>query len=380
MPRHARAWIATLLAVSVVSACQEDSQSDSPLGPRFATDAWCAANPGMCGPGEPDEESDPSPSSPGYYMGTTITQAKCISATGAGISDGDHDGLSDFCEDFLAQRFRPALVVSPYDCNVGMEPYWAAKAFPAKGIVRIIYLFSYYQDCGPLQSRTLCSLQRLAGTFFSLNGLLPSYSIGPLPISSTDLCASHQGDPEFITVDLKYSTASQHWLVSSAFFSSHWGAGGDHSRRASGSQLEYPEKVGGYVRVWVAEGKHANYPKRSVCQDDGGIADTCESNYPVIRIRHAVQYNIGSARYNFINAKTCVKGGALVAHYPENYGTECFWQPGNTFQGWSKYQLENDASPYYTALIVQFECFAYQLTMASNGSWVTSCSDWGVST
>lgn len=370
-----------VVALTLCTAgCQDSPAPNDPVTPSFATDAWCAANPGKCGPPTPDEPGDPSPTSAGYWTGPTITQAKCISATGTGISDGDHDGLSDQCEDFLAQRFRPALLVSPYDCNTGAEPYWAAKAFPSKGVVRVAYLLSYYWDCGPQQSSTLCNVQRLLGTAFSLNGLLPPYSIGPIPVTAEDLCDAHQGDSEFVTVDLKYSTATQHWYVVSAFFSAHWGTSGDHSRRATSGQLEYPDKTGGYPRVWVAEGKHANYPTRALCENDGGQADTCESNSTVIRVRHSGQFNVGSARYNFISPKSCVPGGALVATYPQNYSYECYWEPGHRFRGWSKYALSNDASPYYTMLIAQFECYSYTAVADGKGGAKLTCTDWGANT
>jgi hypothetical protein len=371
-----RGWSAAALALTLLlSACQEPPAApETTSGPSFATDAWCAANPGKCGPTEPPE---PSPSSPGYY--TAFSDATCVSATGTGISDADHDGMSDYCEDFLAQRFRPELVVSPYDCDLGMEPYWAAKAFPNRGMVRIAYLFSYYRDCGPQQFKTSCLIGRIGSNILSLVGTLPPYTIPilNLPVSGEDPCEGHQGDSEFVTVDLRYDATTQHWMVSQAFFSAHWGTKEDHSRRVGYGLLEYPDRPQGYFRVNDAEGKHANYPTRAVCENDGGRADTCQSNYPLIRIRHAGQYNIGSARYNFISPKTCVRGGALVAAYPENYGTECYWDPQNTFQGWFKLPQPNDASPYYASLMLQFECFSYSRVVDSSGNTQVSCSYWG---
>lgn len=75
--------------------------------------------------------------------------------------------------------------------------------------------------------------------------------------------------------------------------------------------------------------------------------------------------------------KTCVRGGALVATYPENYGTECFWDPSNTFQGWSKLPQPDDAIPYYASLMLQFECFSYSKVVDSSGKTQVSCSYWG---
>lgn len=371
MPRFALARIVPVLVLGLLVACQE--KATEPPSPSYATDAWCAANPGLCGPGDPDEPSDPDPQAPGYWMGPTITYSTCVSTTGAGISDGDRDALSDHCEDFLAQRFRPSLIQSSGDCGTGGEPYWAAKVFPAKKTVRIAYLFAYYVDCGPSPS-LLCTIGSIGSTFITVLGT----SLG---ITIHDPCDGHQGDSEFVTVDLLYNATTQHWYVASAFFSAHWSEGAfDKSRRATYSQLEYPEKSRGYFRVYVAEGKHANYPTRSVCEDDGGLSDRCAGNTVVQRIRHANQFNVGSLRHNFINAGTCVRGGALFAYYPENYGTECFWQPNRKFRGWSKYQLANDSNPYHTVLTIQFECYSYTLGTDAQGRYVVTCTDWGVNT
>jgi hypothetical protein len=380
MPRCRLGLISMVALAALLSACQEPSKTTSdPLEPSLATDAWCAANPGKCSPNpsEPDEPSDPSPSSPGYWTGSTITWSTCVSPTGAGISDGDHDALSDYCEDFLAQRFRPLLVVSPHDCDIGMEPYWAAKAFPNKKTVRVAYLFSYYKDCGPQSFPSSCNAVQIATTF--VTALTKTFGI-----TIHDPCDGHQGDSEFVTVDLQYNATTQHWYVTSAYFSAHWmEALFDRSRRAGYGQLEYPEKPQGYFRAYVAEGKHANYPARAVCEDDGGPADTCQPNSSTIRIRHANQYNVGSSRYNFINPGTCVRGGALFTAYPENYGTECFWKdqsPYNKFRGWSKYVLANDANSYLPVLTLQFECYSYARTVDSSGNSSITCSDWGVNT
>ncbi len=79
-------------------------------------------------------------------------------------------------------------------------------------------------------------------------------------------------------------------------------------------------------------------------------------------------YNVGSVLVNFINLGTCVTGGALVSYYPSLYGTECYWRSDKPFAGWNRYRQPTDASPYYSVLIAQFECFA------SNAG---VCFDWG---
>src|SRR6266496_1732827 len=278
----ARTWITVACGAIAWVGCTDNG----PVAPRpeamtyygCETDPNCSGGGGGGGGG--GFASDPHPAAAGYWMGTTVTPSTCISLSGAGINDADYDALNDYCENLLAWKFRPAMTFSAYDCNTGMEPYWAAKVFPNQGnIVRIAYLFSYYWDCGaPDKDSFLCTLQRLGGNLGTLVGLLPDYSIGIIPVSSEDLCASHQGDSEFVLEDLAYDATSQHWYVKRTFFSAHWGTDGDHSRWTGTSGLEYPEKFGGYPRVWSAEGKHANYPTRYTCSHDGGLMDTCDNN------------------------------------------------------------------------------------------------------
>lgn len=341
------------------------------------TDPNCSGGGGGGGGG--GFASDPNPPAPGYWMGTTVTPSTCISPTGAGINDADYDGLSDYCESLLALKFRPALTVSAYDCDAGMEPYWAAKVFPNQGnVVRLIYLFSYYRDCGAPDSFSLtCTAQQFAGNLGTLVGLLPDFYVGPIPISSEDLCAGHQGDSEFMIEDLKYDAANQHWYVARAFFSAHWRTDGDHSRWTSTAGLEYPEKYAGYPRDWVAEGKHANYPTRDACSNHGGYADTCNSNpNGGAQIRGGQNYNVGSVQHPFINQQACVTGGKLVAYYPDQYGIECYWKPADTFAGWSPYPMATDATPYYSVLVLAFECYSYTTNLFRFPLQIT-CSDWG---
>jgi hypothetical protein len=369
-------------AVCVAAACVacRDAGPVSPTPPQAMTYYGCETDPtcsGGGGGGGGGFATDPNPSAVGYWMGTTVTPSTCISPSGAGISDADYDGLSDYCESLLAAKFRPALTLSAYDCNPGMEPYWAAKVFPNEGnVVRVAYLFSYYEDCGAPDTYSIgCTLLHAVGNLGTLAGLLPTYSVGPLVVSSEDLCAGHQGDSEFVLEDLAFDGASQHWYVRRTFFSAHWRTDGDHSRWTATSGLEYPDKYGGYPRVWVAEGKHANYPTRYACSNQGGAADTCQSNpNGGTQIRQGQLYNVGSAQQPFINAQTCVTGGALVQYYPDLYGIECYWKPADLFGGWSKYPEASDASPYYTILIAGFECYGYTLTSL----FQMTCSDWGV--
>lgn len=342
------------------------------------TQLWCEQHPEECGGGSSE---DPDPNAPGIWFGSTVTPTMCFSQPGFGINDVDHDGLADHCEEAIAEQFRPELVYSQWDCDMGMEPYWAAKYFPANSpgppfeIVRVAYLLGYYRDCGaPPANGSLCSWGQLIGTVATLNGLLPSWSIGALPVTNEDLCAGHEGDSEFVIVDIRFDAASQHWVTESAYFSAHWRTDGDHSRRASGDDLIFSGPAGTFLSVWVARGKHANYPSVQACEEDGGIADTCAANYRRLRIRAGPAFNVGSAQANAFNPGTCVAGGSLAQYYPQNYGIECFWSASPLFAGWDLYGV--GVTPYRSPLVVQFECYSYRYRFLGD----QGCSSWGVNT
>lgn len=347
-------------------------------GPTM-TEAGCELDPDC-----PGGNSDPYPNAMGYWLGTSTTPTKCFDPSGQTINDIDYDGMNDYCERMLAEHFRPQLIYHPFDCNMGMEPYWAAKYFenvasnPGSNhrVARVAYLFSYYLDCGaPSGYGVACTIQGLFGTAFTLGGVLPAWAIGPLPVTDEDLCDGHWGDSEFVILDIEYNEDTEHWFTASAFFSAHWMTEGDKSRRVTWQGgLQFPDKTGGYPEVWVAHGKHANYPSRDVCEDDGQFADNCAGNYPRMRPRYGPQYNVGSMQANLINPGTCVTGGELVQHYPENYGIECFWLDTPHFAGWDKYDA--GVTPYKTPLVAQFECWL--LGQPNGNEYSCFSGNWGI--
>jgi hypothetical protein len=367
-------WLPAVVAVVVVSACGE---STSPGGITAMQAQPCEQNPEMCGGGGGGGgggyTGDPAPSAPGIFIGQSFTAASCISPSGAGINDADYDGLDDYCEHIIALQFRPAMSFSSLDCNTGGERYWAAKVFPAQGnLVRIAYLPSYYQDCGT-PTETGCDM------------------IGE--------CGSHVGDSEFIILDLRFNTTTLHWYLVRAFLSAHShfpvsAAYIDQSMNLPGnfaaSAFTYPARQQGFPRVWVAQGKHANYPSRTACNDGGwGGYDTCDSNPDSwVQLDHSRWHNVGSIQANMINTGTCVTGGKLVATYPENYGIECYWVANDDFQGWYTSTAMEPATPYYNWLFSSFECYSYPLKtvyfnntvsyMADFGWVQANCTDWGL--
>ena len=356
--------VATLLTLS----CSE------PTGPdRAATPPSLAAcSPETCG----GTTTDPNPAAPGYFGGTLYTPTACYSATGANINDADYDATSDFCEQRLAALFAPSFVTAPasYDCDPGMEPYWAAKYFPNQGVLRIAYLFSYYRDCGA-DGGIGGFLAQFFGKIFTFNGLLPSYSIGKIPISASDPGESHSGDSEFITVDLRWNPTTLHWYVDRAFLAAHFGTSADGSRTVSMTGLEYGDKQGGYPRLWIAANKHAAYPNRNACNAGRGplglVHDNCDSNAPVYgsRMFFSAYRNVGSAQGSLLGVGACVKSANRPTFNP---GTECYLTPNRYFYGWLQYPYGPPPTPYYSILMAKFECYSY----TTSGSYL-SCTDWG---
>lgn len=325
-----------------------------------------------------DGAVDPSPSSPGYYL-PTYSPANCFSPTGAGINDADRDGMDERCEEKLAQVFRPVLNLAPanQDCDMGMEPYWAAKYFPSHGkTVRIMYLMGYYQDCGSNGSLAN-TIGQILGQFVSLNNVLPS-NLYTLFVSDHDATEGHSGDSEFIAVDVMYNPLTQHWYATGLITSAHWGTNADGTRRTPANQIEWGETTGTYPAVWVAANKHANYPTRSACNSGrgfGGFAkDNCDANLPkVTRVYNNASRNVGSFQQNFITPGTCVKSQNRPTL---NAGTECLWKlPTSSdvfFFGWNANPVGEPPTAYGVALLMLFEC--YQLSQEIGGA----CIDQGV--
>jgi len=367
MPYHARFYGFITVFLLGTIGCGQDGRA--PAEPSFQTNEWCDTHPIECNGGVPD----PEPSAPGYYLGASITAATCFSPTGAGITDLDKDGMSDTCEQSLAQAFRPSLSLAPssWDCDPTKEPYWAAKYFPAQGsVVRIAYLFGYHQDCGDTNLLGSVLSKFWTVIHLAINNLTLNFDI---VLSTDDPGDAHAGDSEFVMVDVGFSSATKHWYVTQVEFSAHHGTAADGSRTVSAPYIQFPDKYGGYPRVWVARNKHANYHTQEVCKVArlplGQAKDNCDINqadrerFQVIGLR-----NLGSAHVNFISDDSCVQSTQPL-FYP---GTECFWRPGEAFDGWARHPSGHPPTPYFSILILEYECYRYTGTSAAQ------CLDFGV--
>lgn len=302
-----------VLLAALASGCADpasESTDDLPGPPRAELDIQCL--PGCT-------ETDPYPDSAGAFLSSAVSPETCFYASG---TDADGDRLVDRCERDLAQRFAPQLYYYRYD-DVRREPYWVAgmnspqytnvrantPIYPGGGQVRIVYLLSYYEDLG--------------GQTFSCT--IPGAHL---------ICLPHHGDSEWILLDLWYNERTQHWLLKGILMSQHTYAEGYSTLpgKTYTTRIAYPEKAGTYPRVWVAQGKHANYPNKASC-DEGGTfdSDTCEKNNTGARVEYSGAYNLGSRPARL---RDCVQSRNPSWQF---YGTgkqECYWRAGDTFRAW----------------------------------------------
>lgn len=234
--------------------------------------------------------------------------------------DADDDGLDDACELALARSFAPLLVVRPGACEwredadggrLGGGYLFAVRARRA-GRVRIAYLPAYFRDCG--WSGPKCGIPLVR-------------------------CDPHPGDSEMIIVDA-VPAGEGRWRTEAVFLSAHCFGSSDACRWYRGDELRRFEWVdgesGGAPVVWVAAGKHANYPSRAACDRGYRWMDSCDGNdaryrFPIL----SPAQNIGSPERP-VRGTGCLDGHHLVAaRPPAEETTECFWSLDAPFRGWT---------------------------------------------
>jgi hypothetical protein len=310
------------LAVVAAAACAEPTEQES-VPSNIALDNTPTCLPGCT-------ETDPFPDSAGVYLSSFVTPLACFEGTS---TDADLDGMVDRCERDLAQAFAPQLFHYKYD-DVRREPYWVANGntwgWPAPlyaggGDVRIVYLLSYYEDLG--SSSAAC---------------VPPFS---------GICAPHHGDSEWIALDLYYKANTKHWLLKGALLSQHEGAFGVPT--PSGQQYPtaffYPGKAGTYPRVWVAQGKHANYTSRNSCNSGAQFnTDTCVNNNTAVRVEYSGAYNLGSRS---MPLKNCVVSRNPTWQWYGTGKTECYWNDGDVFRAWYPDNIGGGSSGYHSDIL-----------------------------
>jgi hypothetical protein len=274
-------------------------------------------------------DTDPAPDSVGIFISSSVTQDLCSEGT-----DLDADGLSEFCEKQLAAAFAPQLYHWNLD-DIRGEPHWAARWSSDGERVVVAYLLSMYVDQGA--TAPICTIP------------LP----WPFP-NPPEECAGHNGDSETAILDLTYHTASQHWVLSHAKYSQHeWYGHYASDEVGYPTVLTYPGRLGGYPRIYVAEGKHAGYATRNECNDGGYLqVDTCAQGNTATRVVAGNQLNIGSSA-SHTAAQDCMPSSNPGYEYYGSGREECYWTD-RPFRGWIPTTIGGGAAvPSYSHRLVE---------------------------
>jgi hypothetical protein len=186
-------------------------------------------------------------------------------------------------------------------------------------VVRIIYLLSYYVDCG--------------NDYF-----WQCYTSPGAPH-----CLGHEGDSEFIVLEVNELTTGRYALTR-AFTSAHYSSGGESSTISLSTQLGYTGSVYGVPVFYVARGKHGSYRSLLACEDGGasfppgtGGSDSCSGNTIGLRLEFVFNRNVGSASHHLLD---CTLAKPAMQYFRP--GMECYWDgysptqspPPERFFGW----------------------------------------------
>lgn len=274
---------------------------------------------GGCGGSPAPSSTAPTPSDSGIEL--PWSPDTCAART----ADADFDGLEDACEFSLAAAFAPELAVSPFACNVERDRIqggYAFAVFPGvvPGQVLIGYAPAYVRDCG--WEGPKCWLRLRGG------------------------CTGHGADSEFIGLAIEFDPPTARWTTVAVFLSSHCFGASDSDCRWFGSDelgaLEWLNEAGGPIRVWVAEGKNANYPTRDRCDRGHWWYDTCDRNelkyrFPVERPSQNVGDPLGAVGTQPGGTNSCLSltdlGWTSVGGGADMNAVECFGGE-ELFRGW----------------------------------------------
>lgn len=301
-----------IFVATVLASCSDPTSESAPISPSGVPAPGFDVGP-ACLPG--CTETDQNPDKPGVFLSTAVTPNTCRTGT-----DHDQDGLSSRCENDLAAAFAPYMRHHSGD-NVDRQGYWAARPIMNGQQVQIIYMFGYYVDEGVQGNNDYLACK--AVTFWEVLGE----------------CDGHSGDSEWVVLNVYYNGATEHWLLDKAVLSHHLG-----KITASRGVKEYPtgfaysRRLGADPIIWVAQGKHANYPSQSACDagNGGGYLvdllfsfDTCGGNNLFFRASTGGPRNIGSNGTRLLN---CVASQDPFHQDPVR-DPECFWT-AQYFFGW----------------------------------------------
>jgi hypothetical protein len=229
--------------------------------------------------------------------------------------------------------FAPELVIDPNDClwQGGASPArlrggYLFAAQPLGAMVRIAFLPAYQRDCG-------------------WSGLACAARAGR--------CGAHAGDSELIVVDVVPSGING-WRTTAVFLSAHcFGNSAGRCRWYRAEDLHSFEWVDarslGAPRVWVAVGKHANYPTSRSCDAGHWFLDSCDHNG--FRVRFPVltsDQNIGSRAHPLPWPDGCIASANLpLGGDGFDLGSqECIWDDARPFRGWQATPQGDLPTPY----------------------------------
>lgn len=265
--------------------------------------------------------------------------------TRAGHGDADADGLADACEFAVAQSFAPLLVMSTEQCGSQAELPGGGYGFvvspgSARNQVRIGYAAAYVKDCG--WSGTKCWLRWRGG------------------------CGGHWGDSEFIGLVVEFDSTWRRWATEAVFLSAHcFGSSDGDCRWYQGTdlaQFDWLDTELGAPKVWVAEGKNANYPTRGRCERGHWWFDTCERNtnevrYPILGpLQNLGQPRAVRAGGQDAECATTLPdlGWTQIPPGASRTATECFGRD-EPFRGWVSADVQDSDPVGATAYVRYFE-------------------------
>jgi hypothetical protein len=310
-----------------VSACA-DRVPVSPLAPPPAISRIIE-----CGteglPPCPDYITDPYPGRGGDGGGLPwgpgillpgISMTMCEDVTN--YVDSDHDRVNDTCEEALSQAFAPLMRQNQNSSLWDASNNWTGGEY-YHGATRL-----WYYDYGY--------------RFFIRLAYLPAYYAdgGNCPLN-----CGHDGDSEFMMVDVEYVPSTGRFMTISVFLSAHCNAGqfgfwDDDCRSYSPDFFWYVDGVDrGAPIVWVANGTNANYPSLARCDNGTHYYDDCSSYAAAVRFPVSPDFNFGNVGYHqgAVHARR-----NLVMTNPSR--TEHFFDRLGVFGGWRS--STTDTTPY----------------------------------
>jgi hypothetical protein len=195
-----------------------------------------------------------------------------------------------------------------------------------EGMVHIVYLPAYYRDCG--------------------------YEV------AWDTWGDHNGDSEFIGLEVGYDAYTNHWYLNRALLSGHCGDWRDLSTSSHCLFREAAEmgalKPLGAPIVLVAEQKHANYPSYPECELGGSRMDTCANS--TFDVRYPIVFawqNMGSRTVPGAWSSPCPHSTTTISWMTDPQLTECIWDNSDEFKGWRSAN-GSGAAPYGAVLSKYF--------------------------